>query len=406
MLHLWAWRDDPADPEACYYRARTTLGRRGPLATWQFLRRVGPLEAAMDEVRADWLATHAPALGGLRDFDAAEGYLTEAERIAPGRAWLRVERASLCELKDLYDDALAAAREALVLWPWYRPAVQATAHYLQLLDREAEAVDFLVEASGRVGNGLIMAQLANLQLEIGRHADAMCSLDRFADLSPLIDDPTRRWLVGRRSEAAYRLGDLAAAASFARESGEPFFLALANRLEDPGADSRRVRLAVGFVRQHHQNCVPATLSALARFWGREADQLEVAGEICYDGTPDHRERSWAEANGWSAREFTVTWDAAVALSDRGIPFTLTTVETQSAHLQAVIGYDARRRTLLIRDPTLPHEGEALAGSFLERYRSVGPRGWRWYPVTAISCWTASTCPRRGSTTTCTGCRSL
>ena len=43
-LHLRAWRDDPSDPEACYYRARTTLGRRGPLAAWEFLRRVGPLD--------------------------------------------------------------------------------------------------------------------------------------------------------------------------------------------------------------------------------------------------------------------------------------------------------------------------------------------------------------------------
>ena len=69
-----------------------------------------------------------------------------------------------------------------------------------------------------------------------------------------------------------------------------------------------------------------------------------------------------------------------ALIDRGVPFTLTTVETQSGHLQAVIGYDARRGTLLIRDPTLPHEGEALAGPLLESQRSVGPRGMAMVPL--------------------------
>ena len=37
---------------------------------------------------------------------------------------------------------------------------------------------------------------------------------------------------------------------------------------------------------------------------------------------------WAEQNGFLALEFTVTWAAAVALLDRAIPFTLTTVETQ------------------------------------------------------------------------------
>ena len=102
----------------------------------------------------------------------------------------------------------------------------------------------------------------------------------------------------------------------------------------------------------------------------------VAEAICYDGTPNHRERSWAEQNGFRALEFTVTWSAAVAVLDRGIPFTLTTVETQSAHLQAVIGYDAKRGTLIVRDPTMPADPrEALARALPQRgYRSVGPRG--------------------------------
>ncbi|MDG3004459.1 C39 family peptidase [Paludisphaera mucosa] len=377
-LPLRAWRDDPRDPEALYYRARAMLGRRGPLAAWRFLGRVGPLDAAPDEIRADWEATHAMALGGLRDFERAELRLAEAERITPGRAWLRVERASLLEMEDRYEEALAAAREALALSTWYRPAVQSTAHLLQLLDREAEALEFLAEADRRMNSGVIVGQLAGFQFEAGLHAESMASLDRYEALSPMMDATTRRWLAARRSDAAYRLGDVAAAVTYAREAGEGFFREVADRMQ-AAEDDRRVRLGVRFVRQHHQTCAPATLAALARFWGREADHLEVAEAICYDGTPDHRERSWAGANGWRAREFTVTWDAAVALLDRGVPFTLTTVEPQSAHLQAVIGYDARRATLLIRDPTLPHEGEALAGPFLERYRSVGPRGMAMVP---------------------------
>ena len=43
-------------------------------------------------------------------------------------------------------------------------------------------------------------------------------------------------------------------------------------------------------------------------------------------------------------------EPAQALIHRGIPFTFTTVDPANAHVQAVIGYDGRRGTLVIRDP--------------------------------------------------------
>ena len=373
-LHYRAWRDDRADPSACFYRSLVVLGRRGPLEAWRFLQSVGPLEGAPDSIRSDWLATHACTLARLRDFDAAESWLARADRISTNRAWLLVERADVYELEDRYDDALAAAREALAHKPWYRPAVQTVARLLELLDRQPEAVELLAEASERIESAMLLAQQGALEVDLGRHADARRTWDRLVSTAPLIERRIKRWLQCQRCDAAYGCGDLSAAATLAKESGEPFFLAIAGRLENPEISSSRVLLDVGFVRQHHQTCAPATLAAIARYWGQGADQLAVADAICYDGTPNHREREWAEQNGFLALEFTVTWAAAVALLDRAIPFTLTTVETQSAHLQAVIGYDLKRGTLLIRDPTLPADAEVLAEPFLARYRSVGPRG--------------------------------
>ena len=373
-LHFRAWRDDPTNTEATYYHARAIFSRQGPLRAWAYFRKVGELPEASDEIRADWYATHAVVLGHLRDFDAADAWMARAETARPEWPWVQIERAHLLEHEDRYEDSLAASRLALHFQPWYRPAVQAVARTLQLLRRDREAVDLLVEASARIESGAIAAQLAGIQEEMGHYEDSRRNFERFAELSPMIDKETRKWLAARRSDTAYHCGDLAKAAEFARESLDPFFLKLADRLDAPGEDTRRVTLDVPFVRQHHQTCAPATLAAISRFWSMPADHLEVAEAICYDGTPDHRERSWAETNGWVTREFTVTREAAVALIDRGIPFTLTTIETMSGHLQAVTGYDARRGTILIRDPTLPNSGEAFADGLLERYRSTGPRG--------------------------------
>src|SRR5438552_1551731 len=177
-----------------------------------------------------------------------------------------------------------------------------------------------------------------------------------------------------RAQVAYYCGEFAAAARLARQTDDAYFQKFADRISQAGATRRRVKLSVNFVRQHHQTCAPATLTAISNFWNLPAEHLAVAEIICYDGTPAHSERHWAEQNGWIAREFTVTWEAAVVLLNRGVPFTLVTAEATSAHLQAVIGYDDLRGTLIIRDPYQYYAGEAVAEAFLQHYRTRGPRG--------------------------------
>ena len=61
------------------------------------------------------------------------------------------------------------------------------------------------------------------------------------------------------------------------------------------------------------------LASLSRFWKMPADHLEVAAAICYDGTPDHRERAWAEEHGWYCREFAITWDSTAPSSIAACP---------------------------------------------------------------------------------------
>ena len=227
-------------------RARNTLARRGPLAAWRFFQSVGPLEDAPDRVRSDWLASQGFALALLRDFDAAESWLARAEKVSPDRPWLLVERAGVYLLEDRYEDALAAARDSLSAKPWYGPAVHATAHLLELLDRRAEALEFLTEASERIESAVILAQQGVLEGNMRRHQDARRTWDRYEERAPLIEPRMRCWLAGRRSDAAYGCGDIPAAARLAKESREPFFVTIAGRLQDPEVVGGRVLLDVGF----------------------------------------------------------------------------------------------------------------------------------------------------------------
>ncbi len=372
--HIRAWRHDRSHREACYFYARVINEFRGPLAALKFMRQCGELSGAPPQSQAEWLSLEAYLLGLLRDFDAAEDRLMRAEKLDPASAWVSVERAALLELEDRYEESLAASRRALSLHPWYRPAVLSAAHTLSLLGRDAEALALLKEAAEKIESNAVLAQLAGLQFELGHYTEAQESLEQFAKLSPLIEPDVSRWLNSFRSDVAYHCGEIEKATLYAEASDAPFHQRLVERLRQAPVESRRVLLPVPFTRQHHMTCAPATIATISRYWNKPADHLSLVEAICYDGTPAYSERIWAEQHGWTVREFCVNWEDAVALLDRGVAFTLTTVEPANAHMQAIIGYDSRRRTLLARDPYVRSLSEFAADEMIENYRSTGPRG--------------------------------
>src|SRR3954454_8730690 len=95
------------------------------------------------------------------------------------------------------------------------------------------------------------------------------------------------------SDAAFLNGDIQKAIHFADISSTPFHLKIKERLENLNGTEKRVHLKLGFVRQHYLTCAPATLTNIARFWQKKAEHLELANEMCYEGTPAYKERIWA-----------------------------------------------------------------------------------------------------------------
>lgn len=372
---LRAWRETPAHPSVRYYRGWTLLEQSSPYETWRFLQDQGDMPDAPAEDRASWYALHAQVASVLRDFDLADHWLRRALDVGGDRPWVHVTRSAVLEREDRYAEALAAADEALSLQPWFRPAVQSRSHLLTLLERDDEAFEFLQQAAGQIECASLYFQVAGIQFEREEHAAVEDSLARFEEMSPLLEPHFGQAFYSLRSFLAYRRGDDEAAIAWARRGDDECDRKVVERLSDPALRERpRVLLPVGFTRQHHMTCVPATLATISRYWSMPAEHLQVAEEICYNGTSACAERRWATENGWKVREFTVTEESAQRLIDAGVPFTLTTTEPGNGHLQAVVGYDARRGSLLIRDPYLRQRRELFADALLERYAPFGPRG--------------------------------
>ncbi|MCE9668396.1 C39 family peptidase [Myxococcus stipitatus] len=374
-----AYRESPRDPEVRYYYAQLLEQRRGPLAALAFLDGPVDLELASPEARADLLLARAEFLVALRDFEDAGRWLHEALALAPRHPWCHVMRAHMLEEQDRREEALESARHALALRPWYRPAVQCVAGLLGELGRADEALAFLKEASERLESSPVSGQLAVLQGDLGLHEEAWETWERALRLAPRLEAKSFGMMAALRSDAAYLRGDVALALDLAWLSGSGFHENMARRLE-ARPEGRRLVLPVRFVRQHHKTCAPATLVSVAALWNVPVEHLQVAEAICYDGTPAYQERHWAATTGWHVREFRVTWESARALLDAGIAFTLTTRGVGNAHLQAVVGYDERRGTLLVRDPSTPHLVEFDTEASLEHFASCGPRGMALVPL--------------------------
>lgn len=373
-LLLKAYRGQPTHPEAIYYHARYFLEKHNLLAAWRFLRRErGAITDAAPELRADLFSLHAFICARLRDFEQAEVWLDKAVKLAPERPWIHVERAACLEFAEKLEDALAAAREAMRLRAFFRPAVQAAGHLLHVLDRDDEALQLLTDAATALECGAVLTQLADLQEDLGRHAAARQSYDRFEELSPLLEPDIRQWLAARRSDVAYLLGDLEAARQYATGAGEGFHQSVAQKLANVGDQPRRVVLesVQRLPRPHPANIAPAL--AILRRAGRPDEPLPNDDTFRLDAPPEYLERRWSEQGGWIVREFTGESPVLHQLLDAGVPFALGVVEATFAQLQPVAGYDQRKGILLIRDPSEQRLGEMMLDPLLERFRSTGPR---------------------------------
>ena len=110
-------------------------------------------------------------------------------------------------------------RRSLELVPFFRPGVQSEAHLLQALGREREALERLTEASGKIESGIVLAHLAAVQIDLRHFNDARRSYERYAELSPLRDEETEKWLAARRADTAYFCGDFDQAREHATQGG-------------------------------------------------------------------------------------------------------------------------------------------------------------------------------------------
>jgi tetratricopeptide (TPR) repeat protein len=385
-LHQLAWREYPAEPRAIYYGSLAIRSRRGPLRTWLEVRNLNLPGSASAEEQADWMAFKGSLLSSLRDFQRAQKWIERSLDQFPDSPWNHLVQADLHRMRDQREAAIDSCRKSLELRPNYRPAVQTYAELLIEANRQEEAYSLLASTTRNTESPLLTAQLAFLCLELKRFDETLELLTQYKQLAVLaVAKHVDAWLNMMRTRTLYLAGRFEEAIPFARCAELDYCERFADRLEQTLRDNIdprtcRVTLPVSFVRQNRSTCAPATLAALSDYWDKPIQHEEIAARICYDGTLSHDERRWASENGFLAKDFCVTGQAAHDLINAGIPFSLTTIGIASGHLQAVVGYDSIGEVLIIRDPASHSLLEATTHKLLEYYASSGPRGMLMVPI--------------------------
>jgi cellulose synthase operon protein C len=378
-LSLVTGRRFPQHAEARLAMLRIVLSNSGGFWFWRYLERSKDLPLDTPQETAGFMSLRAMWLGGLRDESAALAMQDQALALVNDDPWLWVERSYLLDRLDRHEQALDAAQHALRLCPEYRTGLLQVARLLQVLKRPDEAAHLLTTAHARTSNGAMAWQMFSLVFDRSQPEEALNWLQETERSLPLADKSWRGALAARRADTYLQLNQIALAREQAASvPGKGFYANLAKRLaEVPAQDDSepipRALLSLTMVQQHWMTCAPATLTALAAYWGKPADHVEVAQAICYDGTPQASERNWARSQGFEVSEFKLNWATAVALIDAGVPFALATQYVGGGHLQAVVGVDRLRETLLVRDPAQALHVEYAAEGLFAQQQAGGPR---------------------------------
>lgn len=369
-----AWRMDNTHPKAMFYKASEIFHNKGALPALMFTRKNDLKFKGDAEITSWWHSLKVELYAFLRDFKQADIWHKKAVEAKEDEPWVWVSQARSLENQDRYEDSFKASHKAYKIDQNNRTAIFSLAHSLIISKRDEEALKLLEHFAKKFENVWLLKQLADLQTEANIHDKAYSNYRRILEIAPIKEEGFNEWLYASLSDSAYKNGDINKSIEYAEISKNKFHKRIVDHLKKSDPKKKRKLLNVGFVRQHHMTCAPATVTNISRYWKKKAEHLDVANEMCYDGTPAYRERGWADKNGWITKEFKINFENSKALIDRGIPFTLTTIQPGNGHLQAIMGYDERRNTLLIRDPYYKHISEYEADGLLKDQESTGPRG--------------------------------
>lgn len=349
-LLLKYWRKDKTCPNLLNRMLYYKLNNLGPILANEFVQENEKHILIGNSVDTELLGFKSILQKIFRNYSKADSLLDKAISLDPTDSWLTSLKIQLLHEQS---DNLEAKIQAEKLFDAYP-----SPHNMRVLStilRKTEGAEVSIalykQHVEKYQSASVWFEYASLLAGVHDWIECESAISKFEQIRIIEDKQDNKALTIWKAQIAIHKQEIEKAVNLLSTQKSGYWNIVCQNLKmSKGILDRKV-LDVAFLKQEHMTCAPTTIAALCKYWGDEYSATEIADNICFDGTPETKERQWLRDHNYSFKEFELETELAYALIDSDIPFALVTTDGFSSHLQAVIGYNRQIGTMYIMDPS-------------------------------------------------------
>jgi len=308
----------------------------------------------------------------FKNYSQADYLLDKAISVDPADNWLTSLKIQLLHEQDESIEAKLQAKKHFDAYPSpHNMRVLST--ILRKTDGADRSIALYKKHVEQYQSASVWFEYASLLAGIHDWIECEKAISKFEQVRIIEDKQDNKTLTVWKAQIAIHKQEIEQALKLLSTQNSGYWNIVCENLKQSEGKLDRKILDVPFLKQEHMTCAPTTIAALCKFWGDEYDSHEIADKICFDGTPDTKERQWLRDHNYAFKEFELEAELAYALIDNDIPFALVTTAGFSSHIQAVIGYNRQIGTIYIMDPSNAVMQEMLTKETIEYEAYSGAR---------------------------------
>ncbi len=344
------WRKDKTCPNLLNRLLYYKLNNLGPILASEFAKENESHILKDESFETELLGFKSILQKIFKNYSQADALLDKAISIDPTDNWLTSLKIQLLHEQNESIEAKRQAEKHFEAYP--------SPHNMRVLSTILRKTDGAEASIALYKQHVEQYQSANVWFEYasllaGIHDWLECerAISKFEHIRIIEDKQDNEALTIWKAQIAIHKQEIEQAVHLLSTQNSGYWNIVCENLKKSKGKLDRKILDVPFLKQEHMTCAPTTIAALCRYWGDEYDSNQIADKICFDGTPDTKERQWLHDHNYAFKEFELQTELAYALIDNDIPFALITTDGFSSHIQAVIGYNRQIGTMYIMDPS-------------------------------------------------------